>query len=190
MTSIGLAAEHGNSSFWRGLRIRSEKYPRPAGTLAQPIDPRSLASQWSGRHAAAADAAVPMQVDMRFARPSGQITSYYRKKSQALPGKIFLFRFFVKSWLSLPVPHPPREALRDSHEVLGAGCDGRVGCVRRTRQMRTAKSCGPDPPTLGSSSRDDCRHGTGCRQARLEANFLISSAGLVRPGCSDLKCPS
>jgi hypothetical protein len=33
----------------------------------------------------------------------------------------------------------------------GAGCDGRGGFKRRMKLWRTAKSCGPDTPTLVSS---------------------------------------
>jgi len=42
-----------------------------------------------------------------------------------------------------------------SSRNVGAGCDGRVGVAGRARSMRTAKSCGPDTPTLVSSLRDD-----------------------------------
>jgi hypothetical protein len=35
---------------------------------------------------------------------------------------------------------------------LVAGCDGRDGITRRVTPKRTAKPCGPGPPTLGSSS--------------------------------------
>src|ERR1700753_1772037 len=34
---------------------------------------------------------------------------------------------------------------------VGRGCDGRGGAAGRTALTRTAKACGPDPPTLGSS---------------------------------------
>jgi hypothetical protein len=37
----------------------------------------------------------------------------------------------------------------------GAGCDGRGGFKRRMKPWRTAKSCGPDTPTLVSSLLDD-----------------------------------
>jgi hypothetical protein len=43
-----------------------------------------------------------------------------------------------------------RGATRSSR-VLGAGCNGRAGAAGRATPMRTAKSCGPDLPTLGSS---------------------------------------
>ena len=44
-----------------------------------------------------------------------------------------------------------------SSRVLEAGCDGRGVCLRRKAQARTAKSCGPVPPTLGSSLPMRCR---------------------------------
>jgi hypothetical protein len=38
-----------------------------------------------------------------------------------------------------------------SSRTSGAGCDGRVGAARRAARARTAKSRGPDAPTLASS---------------------------------------
>ena len=62
-----------------------------------------------------------------------------------------------------PVPH--RGAARDRHE-RGAGCGGR-GCVaRRAALTRTAKSCGPDTPTLVSSSCGAIRGSDGGKKAR------------------------
>ena len=40
-----------------------------------------------------------------------------------------------------------------SSRTLGAGCGGRFGDARRATLTRTAKSCGPDAPTLASSLR-------------------------------------
>src|SRR5579871_47938 len=40
-----------------------------------------------------------------------------------------------------------------SSRTLSAGCDGRGWRARRVRQTRTAKSCGPDIPTLISNGR-------------------------------------
>jgi hypothetical protein len=40
-----------------------------------------------------------------------------------------------------------------SSRTLGAGCGGRLGAARRAARKRTAKSCGPDAPTLASSWR-------------------------------------
>jgi hypothetical protein len=54
-------------------------------------------------------------------------------------------------------PHTPTEgAARDRHG-RGAGCGGRWWCRRRTALRRTAKSCGPDAPTLASSWRRQLR---------------------------------
>src|ERR1051325_2022664 len=43
----------------------------------------------------------------------------------------------------------------------GAGCDGRTGRARRARPVRTAKPCGPDLPTLGSSLLETASAGDG-----------------------------
>jgi hypothetical protein len=52
-----------------------------------------------------------------------------------------------------PRPAPSGGALRPIVTNVGAGCDGRKGGAGRARPVRTAKSCGPDLPTLGSSRR-------------------------------------
>ena len=58
---------------------------------------------------------------------------------------------------------PARGTYRHRHETLGAECGGRDGVVarfwraRRATTMRTAKSCGPDAPTLASSRRKQFR---------------------------------
>jgi len=58
---------------------------------------------------------------------------------------------------------------------VGRGCDGRIGAIDERAPMRTAKACGPDPPTLGSSRARQAmsaltgptrRHGDGGYQAR------------------------
>jgi hypothetical protein len=46
---------------------------------------------------------------------------------------------------------PPSEGRIAIVTDVGSGCDGRTG-----RARRTAKSCGPDPPTLGSSPARRC----------------------------------
>jgi hypothetical protein len=55
-----------------------------------------------------------------------------------------------------------------SSRTLSAGCDGRVGsqrgCRGRTIPARTAKSCGPDTPTLVSSERELISLATGARK--------------------------
>jgi hypothetical protein len=85
-----------------------------------------------------------------------------------------------KSLLELFVSHPTRGAYHD-RDGRGMGCGGRGSVLRaiiagrverlvsdrqaRGREMllRTAKSCGPDAPTLASSSRS-CVGPTGLRQ--------------------------
>jgi hypothetical protein len=69
----------------------------------------------------------------------------------------------IKS-ISLAVPSH-RGAARDRHE-RGAGCGGRGRRCRRAALTRTAKSCGPDAPTLASSSRKATFADDGGKQAR------------------------
>jgi hypothetical protein len=45
----------------------------------------------------------------------------------------------------------PKEGRCATSSTLGAGCGGRFGGARRAARKRTAKSCGPDAPTLASS---------------------------------------
>jgi hypothetical protein len=46
-----------------------------------------------------------------------------------------------------------RRGVSRSSRTLGAGCDGRFRCERRTHRRRTAKSCGSGVPTLTLSWR-------------------------------------
>ena len=48
-------------------------------------------------------------------------------------------------------PAPLRGAFRDRHGRWAKGCGGRLGAFDEWRVRRTAKSCGPDAPTLASS---------------------------------------
>jgi hypothetical protein len=54
---------------------------------------------------------------------------------------------------SLRHPASTRGTLRPIVTKREAGCDGCVDCARRAQPMRTAKSRGPDAPTLASSWR-------------------------------------
>src|SRR5262245_32378469 len=66
---------------------------------------------------------------------------------------------------------------------VGAGCDGRHGITRRMMPMRTAKSRGPDLPTLGSTPGSRAR-GDGGYQARTPGRPRISRDTIAqgRPG--------
>jgi hypothetical protein len=64
--------------------------------------------------------------------------------------KYFASHFTQITFISATVPSH-RGAARDRHG-RGAGCGGRGWRLRRGRQMRTAKPCGPDAPMLASSS--------------------------------------
>src|SRR5580693_217380 len=71
-----------------------------------------------------------------------------RKPVQPLRKKYFAFSETQISRSVRTVP-PLRGAARERHG-RGVGCDGRKGDARRAAPKRTAKSCGPDAPTLAS----------------------------------------
>jgi hypothetical protein len=58
------------------------------------------------------------------------------------PNHLFISRCLVPSW----------RGVSRSSQTLGAGCGGRGCAIDEQRVARTAKSCGPDAPTLASSS--------------------------------------
>jgi hypothetical protein len=67
--------------------------------------------------------------------------------------KIFLF-LKIRNREHLPaVPLPARGALRDRHERWARNAMDAVTCKTSDVYPRTAKSCGPDAPTLASSWR-------------------------------------
>jgi hypothetical protein len=58
---------------------------------------------------------------------------------------------FQKYMIVSAHPASIRGAFGQSSPTWSAGCDGRGGITGRVKPKRTAKSRGPDPPTLGSS---------------------------------------
>jgi hypothetical protein len=98
---------------------------------------------------------------MRAAPGDKSHAEQYVPRTRPLPWRPFLnFRNFAChrtqiSNISLAVLSH-RGAARDRHG-RGTGCGGRKWRFRRGRQMRTAKSCGPDAPTLASSLRDEAQ---------------------------------
>jgi len=94
-------------------------------------------------------------------------------------------------------PAPHQEGRSGSSRVLGAGSDGRVGVRRRRTLTRTAKTCGPDLPTLGSScSRDVSQAATVAIKPGHRGERAISRKPLrrecrhVRRTCHDLRACS
>ena len=67
-----------------------------------------------------------------------------------LPPKISLYEN-QNSCIFLPIPPLRRGTLRAIVTKREAGCDGREGLRDDRRPARTAKACGPVPPTLGST---------------------------------------
>jgi len=92
--------------------------------------------------------------------PDGQINSSYQKSRQVLSRKIFVFRFTEKYDCIRP-SRLHRRGVSRSSRTLEAGCGGREdaqrACAPTKASFRTAKPCGPVPPTLGSSFSQDVR---------------------------------
>jgi hypothetical protein len=87
-------------------------------------------------------------------------------------------------------PVPARGAYRDRHGRGARGCDGRRRFARRAEWLRTAKSCGPDAPTLASSCCDENHSGDGGKKARSPgrarskpSNHCAGKAGLPPLTC-------
>ena len=94
----------------------------------------------------------------RFAKttaPGGQITSPNQKRVKPLRVK-YLSSVLQKYMIISPHPASTRRGVSRSSRTLGAGCGGREDVQRAQRaptkaSFRTAKPCGPVPPTLGTS---------------------------------------
>jgi hypothetical protein len=96
--------------------------------------------------------------------PVGQITSINQKRCQAPLAKYSssVFRKYVFSPL---VPPPSERGVSRSSRTWEAGCGGREAaqraCAWTKAASRTAKPCGPVPPTLGSSLARRLSRGDG-----------------------------
>jgi hypothetical protein len=89
-----------------------------------------------------------------FARRAGA-----RKSVKPRQQKYFaLSETQIMHMLRRPAPQEGRIAIVTT---LDAGCDGRVGFAGRATPMRTVKSCGSGPPTLGPSLAVMIREGDG-----------------------------
>ncbi len=99
-----------------------------------------------------------------------------------------------KSTPLIPASCSHKRGASRSSRTLGAGCDGRGGFERRMQLSRTAKSCGPDTPTLVSSF-GDCPRVTVAREPghRGEhegnrSNHCAGNAVMFRRTCGDYAC--
>jgi hypothetical protein len=88
--------------------------------------------------------------------PRNNLTGKSAKTCPAPFAKIFWFSEEANHLYIPRCPAPLGGATRDRHG-RGAGCGGRGGAFDEQRRMRTAKTCGPDTPTLVSSSRQGAR---------------------------------
>jgi hypothetical protein len=80
---------------------------------------------------------------------------------QASPSaKNISLRDLVETPLVIPIVPALQRGVSRSSRTLGAGCGGRRGAKDVRVVRRTAKSCGPDAPTL-ASTRDNASHCAG-----------------------------
>jgi hypothetical protein len=84
--------------------------------------------------------------------PTGK-SAVVRENLSILPRKNIPLCPSGKSSLQTAPSRLDKRGASRSSRTLGAGCGGRVDDARRAALTRTAKSCGPDAPTLASSFR-------------------------------------
>jgi hypothetical protein len=96
--------------------------------------------------------------------PDGQISRSSDKPSVQLStpfAKNISLRDLLDAALLIPaVPPRLKRGVSRSSRTWSAGCGGRGSGARRAALTRTAKSCGPDAPTLASTG-DDASHHAG-----------------------------
>src|ERR1700722_15379857 len=68
--------------------------------------------------------------------------------------KIFPFPFDPNHFYIASIPAHTQGAFRDRHERRAGDAMDAGGAADESATLRTAKSCGPDAPTLASSSRE------------------------------------
>ena len=120
---------------------------------------RCRESSWEARLSVATKLGPPASSANQLC-PSGKSASRNQKSCQVLGQKIFLFHFSeIHDCLRPSRLH--RRGVSRSSRTLEVGCGGRGGaqraCARTKASFRTAKPCGPVPPTLGSSFSQDVR---------------------------------
>jgi len=89
--------------------------------------------------------------------PDGQIAALFRATFQSPDQKFSAFAVGQNIFRSLGRPALTRGALRDRHETLARDAMDALALSDEWCQPRTAKSCGPDIPTLISSLREMTR---------------------------------
>jgi len=131
---------------------RRKQYPSCSGR------PRRVSPTGRANARPMINSAIPIispcaQQDDGFRKGSTHPTA--RRANQQKPVQPPLQKYFCFSETKIRLydlpSRPTRGAVRDRHG-RGAGCGGRGCADRRTALMRTAKTCGPDAPTLASSS--------------------------------------
>ena len=110
----------------------------------------------------------------------------FRLRRPVLAAKILLFTNIRNCVLTGAVP-PPLEGRIAIVTDEEAGCDGRVGVARRAARARTAKSRGPDAPTLASSLEGKApqrRRGLSSPAPRGERGISRNTIAQGMPGVS------
>jgi hypothetical protein len=101
--------------------------------------------------------------------------------------------FFVNIWFSPRIPSPQEGRIAIVTDVGGGERWTPRMCSaltrRRTHPQRTAKSCGPDPPTLGSSLQMTSLQATAARQPGAPRRSRISRQTIARGMPDRFGCP-
>ena len=127
-------------------------------------------------------ASTILRADLRQNNPTGQITSDFQKSCQALPRKIFRFTPGANQRFSRAVSPDERGGSRSSSNARWDAVDADVRADER-RTTRTAKSCGPDAPTLASSSREASSARRRWQESPVtEESAIVSRKPLRREG--------
>ena len=111
----------------------------------------------------------------------------HQKPVESLARKYSAFVLTQISRITLPVSRQMR-GVGHRHE-RAVRCDGREWRDRRTRRMRTAKSCGSDVAVLASRWQEKCPADNGGKRAVLREEHEVSRKAIAqgRPECS--RCP-
>src|SRR5579863_2200345 len=111
---------------------------------------------------------VDLQLSHRLSSPCAKNISVFQKRKSDV----------------YPAPsRTPQEGRCASSRTLGAGCGGRGSTRDECVCPRTAKSCGPDIPTLMSSSQGDDLAGDGGKKARSPGRARYKPLKPLRGEC-------
>src|ERR1700722_700742 len=104
---------------------------------------------------------------------------------QSPSAKIFSFPSDPNHLHIAPHPGPHKGAFRDRHGRRAGDAMDASGAADESATLRTAKSCGPDAPTLASSFAEATPRGDGGKKARSPGrarNKLLKPSRAGMPG--------